>query len=271
MLYTFIITKTDGTIVTRNQTADTMKQAHQHSETLRTIETDNIKVYATIVDENGEINVDGLQSGALTIVKCTTANMICREGGDIQYRLYSECRKSHIDDPDVQDMLSVATLALLEAVNDGVPIDEQYHRAYLAVNKHLRASKQINLSATAMRTVYIEDINGDIISVNGEINRILAPDERYIPYIDNTDINDITNAKRRLIQEIISTLSTTQTTVLRYLAQGYSLRQIAVKINRTAPTVQFHINKIREKAKDIIAIVPKETFLKIVPKPIDKS
>lgn len=271
MLYTFIITKTDGTIVTRNQTADTMKQAHQHSETLRTIETDNIKVYATIVDENGEINVNGLQSGALTIVKRTTANMICREGGDIQYRLYNECRRPQIDDPDVQDMLSVATLELLQANAEGATIDEQYHRAYLAVNKHLRASKQINLSATAMRTVYIEDINGEIISVNGEINRILAPDERYTPEIDDTPDITTTEAQRRAIKAITATLTPTQINVLRYMAKGYSNHQIAEVMHRDRKTVIEHIRKIQAKAKDIIAIVPKETFFKIVPKPIDKS
>lgn len=251
MKYTIIITHADGTTTTHAVQADNASTAHKQAEAL-TIEGDTIRTYATIAENpNDEINVDELQAGALTIVKRTTANMICREGGDIQYRLYNECRKPHIDDPDVDDMLSVAMLALIEAVREGEPIDEQYHRAYLAVNKHLRASKQINLSATAMRTVYIEDINGEIISVNGEINRILAPDERYTPDIDDTTAPEITNAQRQAIKAITATLTPTQINVLRYMAKGYSLRQIAEKTKRTAPTIQVHINKIREKARTL--------------------
>lgn len=248
MLYTIILTHADGTTATHTHTAKTMKEAHEHGATLCAAETDTLRVYATTTDEHGEILVDELQAGALTVVKRTTANMINREGGDIQYRLYNECRLPHTDDPDTLDCISVATLALLTAINEGLPIDEQYHRAYNELNKHLRASRNINLSVTAMRTVYIEDINGEIISVNGEINRILAPGERYTPEAEE-DTTTKHGAQIAAIKAITAALTPTQVSVLRYMAKGYSLRQIADQMKRSAPTIQVHINKIREKAK----------------------
>lgn len=186
MQHTIIISHADGTTSTLHTQADNAKQAHEYAETKRTADTDTIRTYATTQDENGAILIDGVQAGALTVCRRTTANMIAREGGNLQYKLYNAVRNPVTDDPDALDCISVAQLALLDAIADGEPIEEQYHRAYLALNKHLRANRQLNLSATAMRTIYIEDINGDIISVNGEINRILATNERYIP-APNTD------------------------------------------------------------------------------------
>lgn len=250
MLHTIIITHADGTTTTLHTQADTAKQAHEYAETHRAEPTDAIRVYATTQDENGAIIIDGVRAGALTVCKRTTANMLSREGGNIQYRLYNAVRNPVTDDPDALDCISVAQIALLDAIADGEPIGEQYHRAYLALNRHLRASKQINLNATAMRTIYIEDINGDIISVNGEINRILAPNERYTPAPD-TDTPTVTTAQIEAIKNIIATLTPTQIAVLRYMAKGYSVRQIAECMHRSAPTIQVHINHIRDKAVTI--------------------
>lgn len=248
MLYTIIITQADGTQTTTNTQADGAKQAHeQAAQTAK--QGDTIRAYATTTDEQGAFIVDGIQAGALTVVKRTTANMITREGGDLQYRLYNECRRPHTDDPDTLDCISVAQCALIEAIADGEPIDEQYHRAYLALNKHLRANKQINLSATAQRTLYIEDINGDIVNVYGEINRILAPGERYTPTDTDSDTDpDTINRYTAIIHNITATLTPTQCTVLKLLARGYSERQIADTMHRGKTTIHEHITLIRKKA-----------------------
>lgn len=252
MLYTIIINHADGTQTVKHTTADGAKQAHEHGAQFATNKGDTIRVYATTQDEHGAPITDGIQAGALTVVKRTTANMITREGGELQYKLYNECRRPHTDDPDTQDCISVATLALYEAIADGEPIDEQYHRAYLALNKYLRANKQINLSATAMRTIYIEDIHGDIINVYGEVNRILAPGERYTP-IDNEDEDnpDTTAEQRRIIHTITATLTPTQIKVLSYMARGYSNHQIADAMHRDRKTIIEHIRKIQAKAQDL--------------------
>lgn len=248
MLYTIIITDENETKTTHHIAAKNISDAHVKGEKL-TAKGDTLKVYATTQEPNGDIIVEGLSDGALTVVKRTTANMINREGGDIQYRLYNECRRPIISDSDILDCLSVATLAMIEAIREGEPIEKQYSAAYLALNKHLRDNRQINLSATAQRTLYIEDINGDIINVNSEINRILKPGEGYAPMddIDNTS----GNYNRRVIKTIAKDLTPIQLTVLAYLSKGYTVRQIAEKMNRSAPTIQVHINKIREKANTL--------------------
>ena len=114
---------------------------------------------------------EAITEASTEIVKRTTANMISREGGDIQYRLYNAIRQPHPTDPDIMDCLGVVNLALWEYRNEDT--ETAYKEAYKALNAHLYESRQIRLSVTAMRTVYIEDIDGDIINVNKGINAIL--------------------------------------------------------------------------------------------------
>ena len=250
--YTIIIAHTNGSQTTIHTQAD--NASHAHTLGLNECKKgDVLRVYATTTGDQGEILIDEVQAGALTVVKRTTANMISREGGDLQYRLYNECRRSEITDPDVLDCLSVAQLAIIEAIANGENIADQYHNAYLALNKHLRDNRQINLSVTAQRTVYIEDVDGEIISVNGTINRILSPSECYSPVSDEIDSPDNTVTHNAIIKEIIATLTPTQIRVLKYLAKGYSQRQIASVTKRSVSTINEHIKLIRKKA---IALYP---------------
>lgn len=243
MLYTIIISNNEEQNIYIVDCANA-REAHEHASTLVQSTTDTIRTYATTTDENGNILTSGVQAGALTIVKRTTANMIIREGGEVQHRLYNECRKPTITDHDVIDCISVVQLAIIESIMNGEPIDEQYHNGYLALNRYLRSTRNINLSATAMRTVYIEDIDGDIISVNKHINIILKSGEKYTPQeIDEND-NDLIH----IINSITSTLTPTQLNVLSYMARGYSERQIADTMKRSKTTIHEHISFIRKKA-----------------------
>ena len=250
MRYTIMITRKDGSQTTLLTEVDNTSKAHEFGLN-QCSKGDILRVYATTTNEIGEILIDGVQAGSLTVVKRTTANMISREGGDLQYRLYNECRRSEITDPDVLDCLSVAQLAIIEAIANGENISDQYHNAYLALNKHLRDNRQINLSVTAQRTVYIEDVDGEIISVNGTINRILSPSERYSPVSDEIDSPDNTDNYNAMIKEIIATLTPTQIRILKYLAKGYSQRQIAEVTKRSLGTISDHIRLIRKKAVDL--------------------
>lgn len=250
--YTIIITHTNGSQTTIYTPADNASHAHIIG-LYYCKKGDTLRVYATTATADGEILIDGVQAGSLTVVKRTTANMVSREGGDLQYRLYNECRRSEITDPDVLDCLSVAQLAIIEAIANGENIADQYHKAYLALNKYLRDNRQINLSVTAQRTVYIEDVDGEIVSVNGKINRILSPSERYSPISDEIDDPTHTDSYNAIIKEITSTLTPTQIRVLKYLAKGYSQRQIASVTKRSVSTINEHIKLIRKKA---IALYP---------------
>lgn len=242
MLYTIIISNETDTRTHYVECANA-KEAHEHASQLVESKNESVRVYATTTDGNGNIITEGVQAGALTVVKRTTANMVIREGGEIQHKLYTECRKPTITDPDVMDCIGVAQLAIVESIFRGDEVDEQYHNAYLELNRYLRSTRNINLSATAMRTVYIEDIDGEIISVNKHINIILKNGERYTPQAEDEEDSLID-----IIDSITATLTPTQKKVLSYMAKGYSERQIAETMRRGKTTIHEHINFIRKKA-----------------------
>lgn len=248
MLYTIIITTKDGKTATHTTQADTAKQAHEHGAQFATNKGDTIRVYATTQDEHGNPIVDGVRAGALMIVRRTTANIITREGNPQQYELYNQARTPHPENnPDIADMLSVATLAILTAINEGEPINEQYHSGYKALNNYLYSMRAIRIDERPAH-IYFEDINGDIINVNGGINKILRPDERYTP---EPDTDKPTAKQRQAIKNITATLTPTQTAVLKLLAKGYSQRQIAQTLKRSVSTINEHIKLIRKKAVEL--------------------
>lgn len=247
MQYTIMITRKDGSQTTLLTEAD--NASHAHTLGLNECKKgDVLRVYATTTGDQGEILIDGVQAGALTVVKRTTANMISREGEDLQYRLYNECRRSEITDPDVKDCLSVAQLAIIEAIANGESIADQYHNAYLALNKHLRDNRQINLSVTAQRTVYIEDVDGEIISVNSKIARILSAGEKYTHLDDQLMDHDTADRLGAALTGAAMTLTPRQTQITKYVAMGYSKDQIAKKFNyKNNSTVVDHLSLIRKK------------------------
>lgn len=209
-----------------------------------------ITVYAKITNDENEIDVDALNQAALTVIKRTTARMIDQEGGKLQYQLYNACRVKTITDENVLDMISHVQLSFCESIDSGEPIENQYKNAYRDLNSYLYENKQINLSVTAQRTVYIEDIKGDIISVNRQISKIINTNDKYIPTVEE-DTDSIQVITDEIINSITALLTPTQKTVLKYMTYNYSIRQIAEHMNRKAPTIQVHINKIREKAKTL--------------------
>lgn len=263
MKYVSIITNANNTTTTIYTTAPDIKTARKDSLPYTT-EGVTLRVYPlttglieVIIDgkkakKNGILTAE-LTAGALMVVKRTTANMIAREGGSLQYQLYNACRLplSEIDDPNVLDCISVARLALIEGVKNGDPIDQQYHRAYLSLNKYLRDNKQINLSATAQRTLYIEDINGDIVNISSGINAIINLKE-YAPTAINFEIDrDKLTYYSEIIIAISKALTPTQRKVLIFLAKGYSERKIAEVMHRGKTTIHEHITIIRKKAADL--------------------
>ena len=231
--------------------------ARATAETLRR-DGESVRIYADIYT----FNATEIYSGALTVVKRTTAKMISREGATLQFNLYNQARNPIIYtalvnpsecDPviyteyaDVLEMCQVAATALIESATDGNPLDECYHRAYLALNTYLRSMKNINLSVTAQRELYIEDINGDIIAVNQSIGHIVADDGKLVDYtFERVD----TDSARDIILDILSALKPTARLVLKYLARGYSERQVASAMRRAPSTIHEHVERIHAVAR----------------------
>ena len=249
MKFTAIITHANSDQALIHITADDVKTAHR--QVRKQVPSDStVRVYIE-TQPDGKIDTDGIQSASLMIVKRTTANMIQRESGDLHFILYRECRREPIIDERIHDCLQVVNLALLQAISDGLTIDEQYHSGYIALNKWLRDNKHINLSATAQRTIYINDVNGDIVNITGNIGRILKQGERYTPIEYLNDDPETIEKQLDVINTIASALTPTQLTVLKHLANGKSERQIADDMHRGKTTIHEHITLIRKKANEL--------------------
>lgn len=246
MLYTVVFTNSSEEIERVNIEAKDFNSAHIYGKTL----APQVKVYPATTNQYGEIITSNLQEGALMVVRRTTANMIRREGHPSQFRLYNECRRDKITDHDVLDLIEAASEALIDAVRRKLEIEEQYHMAYLNVNHELYANHLIGVSASGERLIYIEDIDGDVVNVTKEISRIISPAERYYPL----EISEKCMANEQigeLLHDILSMLTVTEAKILKYAAYGFSIRQIGDELNRSAATVQYHINKIRTKAREV--------------------
>lgn len=157
-----------------------------------------------------------LFSTAVKIARTVLKNGVMREGSTRQWTLYRDaCKNCAIADydPDVQDCISEAYTALLqatpEALNNryceiaekillnlhdvvnakkllGEKFGEEekaefwksqaFREGCRAINNYLYSLRAIKLNATAQRTVYLDDLlnEGDIVNVNNEISNLVA-------------------------------------------------------------------------------------------------
>lgn len=220
-----------------------------------TIDTENIskahkegeKISAVAKCYADTSTTEGLQAAALTIVKRTTAHMIEKECTTDQYRLYLAAKCKPVTDPDVLDMISVATLALWEAIQEGKNIVEQNKTAYKALNKYLYRERRVDTAKTAGKTVYIEALNGDIVNVNKEEKKILNLTDPYTPIPVLIENPAIQAEKAAVIRDIVDVATEQQKKVLYLTANGLTERQIAKKINRQAGTVADKLKRIRTR------------------------
>lgn len=238
--------KTTNKATRRTVQADNIKQARDKA---KATSNDTLRCYLVVTDSNGNYNADALQQAALTIVKRTTANMVTKQGGRLQYELYNACRVPNINNTDIDDMLSVAQLALCEAVANGKDTPEQYAYAYQMLQKYLYSVKAVDTQAQSKRCCNLESMGYDIaVDIDGNINRVLSiADDNYYYNADNTD-DIITDDIITALQSVFDILTPTQQKVYKCLADGMSERQIASKMNRGKTTIHEHITIIRTKA-----------------------
>ena len=85
MLYTIIITNTDGEHVntnTINFNADSAQQAHEHAASIANGAA-RVRVYPTLTDDNGGMLDVGIMRGALMVARRTALNSVMRGGGKV--------------------------------------------------------------------------------------------------------------------------------------------------------------------------------------------
>lgn len=248
MKYNVTINYANGEQETRHISADSAKHAHESVRATITDENAVVRVYAQTQNADGTPNTDGIQKAALSITKRTTANMFSvtsESGTKLQERLYKGCRVKIIVDEDVTDCIQSATMGILEAMANGEDIQEQYKSGYRALYNHLYSMNAVK--SAGRETLYIEDIDGELVNVYGEMNRIIKQGEKYTaPLYD--DWKEPTEEEREALAHIIERLTPTQKKVLYLTARGLSQCQIGEQLRISQQAVSKHIKRMREIA-----------------------
>lgn len=148
--------------------------------------------------------------------------------------------------PDSMEYYGQAQTALYQAIYDGLETDEQYRKAYLAINSYIMGLR--SASEKECSTEYITENNGDIVSVGNYYGKILKGKAEYIP----TEIATVTDGieiEKALITAIKNSgLTPRQMQVILLSIRGYSQRKIADKMGvKSSGTIGKHFVYIREK------------------------
>lgn len=272
MLYSIITTHADGHTTQNTLDALNAKQAHT-AATEHADYTDGatVRVYPTTQDENGNIIAYNVLRGALMIAKRSAEKSLARTGGtETQKRIADELTAANAKagadgaeklgaayildmiarlSADSQDIFGYAYSGILDGINNGAELSEQYHNGYLSINAYImtqRAATQYELS-----TEFITANGGELVSLGSYLARLIKSGDRYTP-IAETDINgmDAETADRlgAALKNAAATLTPRQKDIATLTARGYSQRQVmeTLKIKNVA-TVAEHLAHIRKK------------------------
>lgn len=267
MKYMIIVTNEEGNKGCCDVDAIDARAAHAMIDDLPCATTGTVRVYPCTLDTNGYINEDGVMFGALMVARRTAANALRRTGGsETQRRIdrelsaiaarckgMSAIRMAEIlseYSSDTQDFVDIAATGLIDAIDVTSNIEEQYHAAFLALNKHVhreRAATEYELS-----TEFICDGGGDIVSINAAISSIIRGGEKWIPS-SGSNMDAATAARLgNAIHKALMGVRPAQRDIARMLAQGYSQRQIAEKTDRGLATINRNIAIMRDNVAKYI-------------------
>lgn len=273
MLCTIIITNADGTTTTIYTNVPNATTAHKDAKSY-VKDGASVRVYPTTQDGNGKINAFEVMRGALQVAKISAEKTLIRTGGtETQQRIANELTSANaragkteaerlgatyiLDtiarlSPDAQDIYACAYDGILSAISKGANIAEQYHNAYIAINKHTIALRKA--TERELSTEYITASGKQIVALSSYIARIVKNNERYTP-IDNNTMDAVTADKLGAVLSAAAVaLTPRQKEIVILTARGYSQRQICSKLNiKSVSTVNEHITHIRKKILDYIA------------------
>lgn len=265
MKYTIIIMHADGNETRKSTDAHNSKQAHEWAQQFAT-DGATIRAYPTTQDENGNINAYAVLRGALQVAKKSAEKT---EGvTDTQQRMINELKSANAKagkpeaeelgagylldlcarmGADSQDYFGYAYKGILEAIDNGADITEQYHNAYLSINAYVM--KQRSATTHELSTEYIEANGGTLVSITTYIARIINNGERYTPTDDNATM-DAETAERlgEALSNAMIALTPRQKEIIKLVARDKSQRDIASALNiKNVATVNEHLTHIRAK------------------------
>lgn len=272
MNYTVFARKNDGTdVLMGSVNAINTREAHEKVD-----KKDGItrRVYPTTTDVNGNIITYNVIRGALQVATTSAKKTVTRTGGtDTQRRIANELISVNIragadgaeqygaeyvldmisnTSHDSQDIYSCAEEGILTAIHNGADIAEQYHNAYLFINRYIM--KQRGATARECSLEYTQESGGDIVPINAYIARIINGGERYTPF--NDGIIDTETAERlgAVLSGASALLTPRQKDIVKYIARGYSIADTAERLNiKSKGTVAEHLTRIRSKMLEYIA------------------
>ena len=263
MTYIAIITHGADTIRT-TITAPNARTAHAIAAG-ESPERATIRVYPRTTTPDGQPDAYGIMRGALAVAAKTAKNTVSYTGGnESQNAILSALVAANAKagtaaagcygveyvaqlvaglPADAADMVSAATDGIMSAMRDGADVPEQYHAAFVAVNRlvtSLRRSHEKEVS-----TEYIMDSDGDLIAISTYIAAILRGGDRMAIYTDNN-----ADARAARIRAVIvsgaNLIPSRWRHMLALAARGYSYSQIAAKMGlKSKGTVMENIYKAR--------------------------
>ena len=207
------------------QTADGMKP-------------DGLALHSVMIDvytADGNADGDAVAAAALHVARRQIKNALDTAGRytadgryTVQAYMYADACKAVPERADVQDLVSVAALAIIEATAARVDLPDVYAAAFAAANKQVKGERK-----TAANTVYMDataghddaPLSGQLVSVKGTMRAIIAGDNAHVSDFDAPP--PVTAGKRAALDMIMSQLTPTQKDNIERRAAGYSIRQIA--------------------------------------------
>ena len=272
MNYTVLARKNDGTDVLMGcVNAINTREAHEKVDKKDGI---TIRVYPTTTDVNGNIIAYNVVRGALQVAAISAKKTVDRTGGtDTQRRIANELISVNVragadgaeqygagyvldmisnTSPDTQDIYSCAEQGMLTAIHDGADIAEQYHNAYLYINKYIMAQR--GATARECSLEYTRESGGDIVPINAYIARIINGGERYTPYDDGIINAETAERLGAVLASASALLTPRQKDIVKYIGYGYSIADIAERLGiKSKGTIAEHLTRIRSKMLEYFA------------------
>lgn len=214
-------------------------------------------VYLDVYREDGQMDGDCVMYAARHVARRQIKNALDTSGkyaADGRYSvyvyMYNDICKADPERADVQDLVSVACEAIVNAAAARLPLADVYAAAYTATNVHIKGERK-----TADKTVYMDanagnddmPLSGKLVSVKGTMRAIIAGDDAHISDFDAPP--SMTDSKRRAIDRIMSELTATQRDNIERRALGQSVRQIAAARGCSFQAVDKSLMLARAKAE----------------------
>lgn len=261
-IYTITTTDANGNQTTTEHTinATDARTAHNAAEQHKPHGA-TVRVYPSTA------TAAGLMRGAVMVGRRTAINAIKRQGTPTQHRVEREfaainARLVGAETPerinaviadysaDTQDFYSIALTGLQEGRTAGASIGEQYHGAFLMLNRYIHAQRAA--TEYEISTEFLTDGGGDLVAINTAISAIIRGGEKWTP-TDGGTMDAATAARLgAAIADAMRIVSPTQRKIAELLGRGYSQRQIAEKTGRELATVNRNIAIMRGKIAEYI-------------------